>query len=196
MSDAVMLTVNYSALATHTAPLLSRLARKIDPALPEIASGDTASPAVTHVNISDDGFEPLCSAILEILSDNEITDRDIMLTASDERLLHIIHNFLEQENGLEPMTTFTPAKEEMHYKATTRNPRGAIDLHADSLRHQFDPMYHGIKLACATHLQGVNAPCTVILHCRGTQPDYRSIYRMATRATDRLIILSYPTPIK
>lgn len=196
MNDAVMLTGNHSPLAPLTAPLLSRLAHKIDPALPEIASGDTNSPAVTYINISGNGFEALCPAILKVLSDNEIPYRDIMLTAGDERLLRIIHNFIEQEHGLEPMTTFTPAKEEMHYQATTRNPRGAIDLHADSLRHQFDPMYHDIKLACATHLQGVNAPCVVILHCRGTQPDYRSIYRMATRATNRIIILSYPTPIR
>lgn len=196
MNNAVMLTGNYSPLAAHTAPLLSRLARRIDPALPEIVSGDISSPAITHINISGEGFEALCSAMLHFLSVNEIPDRDIMLTADDERLLRMMQNFLEQENELDTMTTFTPAREEERYKATTRNPRGASDLHADSLRHRFDPSRHGIKLALASHLQGVNAPCAVILHCMGTQPDYRGLYRMATRATHRLIIMSYPKPIR
>lgn len=191
MENAVMLTGNYSPVASETAPLIARLAGRLNPSLPQSQeAGSPSAEVVSHINVREAGFGPLAEAVLDALSG--YADRDVMLVADEEKLLRLMQIFLEQEGEHETMTTFTPAEAERSYGSAVRNPRGMSALHADSLRHQFDTASPALKLAQTSHLQGVNSPCVIYLYCRGRRPDYRAIYRTATRATRRLIIISYP----
>jgi len=178
-------------LAANTA-LISRIAHAIDPALP-LTDHHGYNPDVTAVTLRPGNTEEIGRQIHGIICDIPAHQRRMLITAHQLSDLRNLYTYLNDNLGYDCVSTFTPPATADHYKATTRNPSGAITLTDDAMRHRFAIAHGQLGMAAASELQGVTADTAIYLYRPTARPDYRLIYRVITRATSRLIIATLPS---
>ncbi len=187
---AMRLTETHSPLAGEMGSFLRRIISHLDPNVK--TEGTPPTPGCV-LNLAATSSAPthLAKSIRDLMAEHSLWPHATLVTVDSEALLREIHSAFCEQPSIACMTGFTPASLLEEFGRTTRNPRGADSLHKDSLLHRFNPGDERLKLATPDCLIGTRFPNVIYLYRHTAHPDYRTIYRVVTRATSRLIILSY-----
>lgn len=175
--------------AREFSPLTHRYARLISPDLPDTKQ---IPPQIPTFQTKDPGIPSIAYRVLQVIEHLDWSPYDTLIVAQDLSLLRHLYDVFESNLSIEIQAPFASQRQCEAFTKDMRNPAGGRSLLDKGRAYRFLPTRFGLTLLHTTQLQATTLPNLLLLHPQEKGLDARIQYRLSTRATKSIALLTYP----